>query len=724
MQQTKRKQQRPVSAPPKSKQQQKPKEISPNPELRDKKTPKTLREESDVTDVDEQGTTTSGNVHSRLYNQAMLLDKRRKERMATATLSSSSNQPGGNQPRPYSGSKGFGYINKRESAISRSMNGDYRNFGERLYVEGIVAREQRKLRAESAQSEREAVEIAELRESPQISDLAQRMRLSESGTRSKSWQRLSTEGGGSATFNARRNRMMRVKQEMDIQEIKECSFKPKISSKSKALMKDRMMALKEHNIPYHDQLFHDAERRRLMQEEVANWFPDDHTFQPNNFTSLNRSLSPTRSSTFQSSASMNNNSSLRMSLDSKSQEKLVKRLTSRNRATEDKMKQIKDLESKVDLESGQELFKPRTGRAPQYERNRSSLPIGDYLYGLRFEFDDKKEFMMEQEMRKIEEDSRSKKANARSDSLMLNVMKRRFEAVFVYLNGSSHEGALDLQSINLEVLDDEVEADLVEMRSRLAENESGGHVSINKQTFVTEMIKTVKYGSRKHPRGYLFSTAHRSPAENDDHMNPPFKPKVNKRSLQLASSRRVEGIPVEAALMQSKTDAEMRKEQRRRELKKRELAECTFKPKLNITKMLPIPKTYDEDVDDDSLINTSSRRFQSAQPKYDTVSLSDTADHEAPFETKYDNRRNSSHNSRSTLRRTSELERLAFGDDADFEQLELELDLHADPVEMEQISYGKSLKSSKHRGSLREVVAQQTEELLRNTFASYTAKTD
>ena len=332
--------------------------------------------------------------------------------------------------------------------------------------------------------------------------------------------------------------------------------------------------------------------------------------------------------------------------------------------------------------------------------------------------------MMEQEMRKIEEDSKSKKANAKSDSLMLNVMRRRFEAVFVFLNGSSHEGLLDLRSINLEVLDDEVEADLIETRDRLAvTNDEDGSandtVPIDKNTFVTEMIKTVKFGCRKHPRGYLFSTAHRNPAENDDHMNPPFKPKVNRRSLQLASSRRVEGIPVEAALMQSKTDAEVRVEQRRRELKKQELAQCTFKPKLNITR-LASKKSNREDYED-SQGRQSSLRF-------DPSALSDLrSGYNTSFDRKYENA--GLKDSRSSARGTSELERLAFGDDKDFEQLELELDLHADPVEMEQLSsgsgtsYGKATKN-KHRGSLREVVAQQTEELLRNTFATYTSKTD
>lgn len=38
--------------------------------------------------------------------------------------------------------------------------------------------------------------------------------------------------------------------------------------------------LQEHQIAAHEQLYQDAIRRRLRQEEMAHWFPEDVTFQP------------------------------------------------------------------------------------------------------------------------------------------------------------------------------------------------------------------------------------------------------------------------------------------------------------------------------------------------------------------------------------------------------------------------------------------------------------
>ena len=38
--------------------------------------------------------------------------------------------------------------------------------------------------------------------------------------------------------------------------------------------------MQEHQIAAHEQLYQDAIRRRLRQEEMAHWFPEDVTFQP------------------------------------------------------------------------------------------------------------------------------------------------------------------------------------------------------------------------------------------------------------------------------------------------------------------------------------------------------------------------------------------------------------------------------------------------------------
>lgn len=671
------------------------------------------------------GSRASDDVHSRLYNHAKRLEKRRKEAATSSTVNGSERTPeegaASHRPRPYGGAKGLGFINRRDNVINRSMHGEYRNFGERLYVEGIVAKEQRRLRAASALNEREANEMAELRASPQISQLARSMQSAEQDMR-RSWQRLSDGAGseaGGAGCSARRNRIMIVKKEMENKEVKECSFKPRISVKSKELMKDRMNALREHNIPYHEQLFHDAERRRLMQEEVSNWFPEDHTFHPNN--SASQSSNPTgKSSPYSGAGSFGGSSSSskgqhhrsnphhHQSLDVRSEEELVARLTTVNTSTMDRMRHIKELESKVDLESGQELFKPRTGRAPQYERNRSKLPIGEYLYGLRYEFDDKKEFMMEKEMRKIDEDAHRKKTNAKSDALMLSVMRRRFEAVFAFLDGED-EGTINLESVAAEELDDEVEMDLHETCSRLQQEkrnrgEPGSAVLVDRKTFVNAMIDTVRRGHRKHPRSYLFSTAHRKSHDGveDDHMNPSFKPKLNRRSKHLAGSRRVEGVPVEAALMQSKMDAEMRVERRRIELERAEMSECTFKPKLNTMNKSPQLATSARPK---SAQSAGKRVFQGLRDSYERVALDGDASEGGTYG--------------GSASRTSELERLAFGDGKDFEQLEMELqlDLHADPVEMEQVAAGSG---DGRGGLLRDVVARQTEDLLKKSFGSYT----
>lgn len=46
---------------------------------------------------------------------------------------------------------------------------------------------------------------------------------------------------------------------------------------------------------------------------------------------------------------------------------------------------------RVDPKTQQPLFHPQTGRSPLFDRNTAELPIGDYLFASRHEFDDMKE---------------------------------------------------------------------------------------------------------------------------------------------------------------------------------------------------------------------------------------------------------------------------------------------------------------------------------------------
>ena len=45
-------------------------------------------------------------------------------------------------------------------------------------------------------------------------------------------------------------------------------------------MHDRQLYVQEHQIAAHEQLYQDAIRRRLRQDEMTHWYPEDFTFQP------------------------------------------------------------------------------------------------------------------------------------------------------------------------------------------------------------------------------------------------------------------------------------------------------------------------------------------------------------------------------------------------------------------------------------------------------------
>ena len=75
--------------------------------------------------------------------------------------------------------------------------------------------------------------------------------------------------------------LQRIKEDLERKELAECTFRPAINAKSQDLMRGRVGAMRDRGVTHHEQLFYDAGRRRLRQEEYESWQPPDHTFQPN-----------------------------------------------------------------------------------------------------------------------------------------------------------------------------------------------------------------------------------------------------------------------------------------------------------------------------------------------------------------------------------------------------------------------------------------------------------
>lgn len=87
------------------------------------------------------------------------------------------------------------------------------------------------------------------------------------------------------------------------------------------------------------------------------------------------------------------------------------------------------LQTAVDPATGKKLFQPEIGRAPTSMRNSSHLPVGEYLYSLKQQQDDKVRAAGEElDRKRREEAEKAKKANS-SKALVKALQQKRFRQV-------------------------------------------------------------------------------------------------------------------------------------------------------------------------------------------------------------------------------------------------------------------------------------------------------
>ena len=206
-------------------------------------------------------------VHNRLY---ALAEVTRARRQAAANAKAAAEERELQREREQ---------NKMTEASQQMMAGrtagEFGNYGERLYVEGVLQAQARKRRAELAAEEKRRAEEAELRSKPLISEHARAIRRfgdENVAQRLASTARLS---------HAQARRLEQLRREKEAAEVADCTFKPKLSQRSREIMRQRTDMLKAAQATTHDQLYQDAERRRMRYEEYASWFPEDVTFRPN-----------------------------------------------------------------------------------------------------------------------------------------------------------------------------------------------------------------------------------------------------------------------------------------------------------------------------------------------------------------------------------------------------------------------------------------------------------
>eukprot|EP00882_Tetradesmus_deserticola_P010443 GHRQ01011028.1.p1 GENE.GHRQ01011028.1~~GHRQ01011028.1.p1 ORF type:complete len:155 (+),score=61.03 GHRQ01011028.1:637-1101(+) len=88
------------------------------------------------------------------------------------------------------------------------------------------------------------------------------------------------------------------------------------------------------------------------------------------------------------------------------------------------------LTAAVDPTTGKKLFHPETGRAPNFARgNAKAGGVGEYLYNLKQQQDDKARAVKEEQERKRVEDMQCDKQNASSKSMVRALQTKRFRQV-------------------------------------------------------------------------------------------------------------------------------------------------------------------------------------------------------------------------------------------------------------------------------------------------------
>ena len=475
-------------------------------------------------------------IHERLHNQA----KEKAEKLRSIKAEDEAKR----SKEQKSKRQGMSWVSQ-QMTLGRNT-GDYQNYGERLYVEGVLNKE-RKLELEARHKKEEEKKMKKLlRSRPEISTVPPSMDFHRQDNRKAIWSRLYEPN-----FQHRNTKVELMRREKEMQEMEECTFKPKISHRSKQIVGQRTRALNQHGIPLHEQLYQEAEQRQRRFERYACWFPDHVTFQPQVSTEK---------------------------IDDSDYKDVIDRLYARKDQANRRLYYLKEeLERPVDNETGQEFFKPKIGRKPHFQRNIAKLPIGNYLYGMRYEFDDKKEFLHTMDEQIRDELVNQVFTTDRSEKLTTRMKGRRFREIFSLLDANG-DGVIDLDEMKklpaYERFSDEIKTDLLFARESTGEFKD----DIDLETFTYLMEHAVEMN--------VFYRHYLQPDIRivEPHPDETYHPKINSYSQKLAKKRRErDGYPVFESLFRDQVINKEHLELLRKELDQERMRECTFQPRLNFS---------------------------------------------------------------------------------------------------------------------------------------------
>lgn len=332
----------------------------------------------------------------------------------------------------------------------------------------------------------------------------------------------------------------------------ECTFRPRVNQQppdEEDLRHSRF-----------DQLFWDAENRRRRQAEYGQWYPEGVTFRP----IINRY--------HKGSGMIDEHGRYHEGNVFERLMQYAAKLTEKKKM----IQKIRESSSKpVDLSTGQELFRPQTGRKPLAERNTAALPIGEFLYQQKFELENKKKTLAAKDWKERKELANGHYVGQKSQQLLNRVKERRLHKVFEYLD-KDRDGFVDIDPEELKQLPEEVVAEVSEVRSLETLNRK--HLSFS------EFLELLNHVQKKgNPASFLDLRCTKKTHHDSEKFSFQFKMDRNSRSLANRKRRFSTRHQWYKMILLDRAKWQAKVETLRKEKQKQELAECTFRPSIHST---------------------------------------------------------------------------------------------------------------------------------------------
>lgn len=476
----------------------------------------------------------------------------------------------------------------RMLAAHRTADG-YDSYGDRLYKEGLQENKRKEETRRLLKERQIQEEMAEATFHPEISKMAQSMKarskLALGGD--EAWSRL--YNAKTSMASKKKAREDEIRRERDEQEMKECSFRPQLSRKSERIMEMRRGSAALNS---YDRLHYlsNHQKANLEIKKRTIGLPHDATFAPE----INK-LSIKKAERFNRNGPAD----------------VADRLLIRGQVYNERLEQAREdsrqVESHVDPLTGQKLFHPRIhAKGPKNARGDvDPRNVGEHLYKEALESAKRNQDYVREVQAKIDEAASKAYVNASSQKMMERLRLDRIKAVYAYLARTPSD-CFPPESINImavvsnerfmDTIDPEVRADVehaaklamsrhLKKQDELSDGDGSAYSLDEEQTlFMTEsefidLMNEVIQRTRGYTRAYLLPM----PGMRAKWEEPTFKPRLDKKSMQLAARMRPEALPNHEILYNTAAETAAKIELMKREIHSREMEECTFQPVLETT---------------------------------------------------------------------------------------------------------------------------------------------